>query len=316
MGGFDVFQTKGQENNWTYPENMGMPVNSSADDYFFALTPNGGAGFLASNRVFGGQKITTTNDDLFFFSSGSTSSPVTIRGEVLDETTGLPVTSVSASVFRMGNGSQEQLVESEGFDGGAFRFQVPAGQEYRIEVSSYGYITNSYVVATDIPGEINYSQSTYLRPNASTPGPVVTDDPEPTTPDPEPTNPGPPPVTNVSPGELMPGSGGTYTARGKGDRDNFEYSTSAPRYRGTYYRVQLIALGNYNPSNPAFDGVKTVGPIYTEKLLSKKLTRVLVGDYFSLSEAQSALTRSQDNGFGNAYIVRYEDGDRYGKLPK
>ncbi len=319
MGGFDIFRTTGQETNWTYPENMGMPVNSSADDYFFALTPTGAAGFLTSNRVFGGQKITTTNDDIFYFTSGragATSGPVAIRGDVLDETSGAPVASLNAYVYRLGPNNQEQLLESEGFNGGAYRFEVPAGPTYRIEVSSLGYVNGSYIVTTDKPGQVNYGQPLYLRPSSSRPDSIIsepdfreterrTDRREPTT---------------TATGDPMPTpesrAGATYTARGKDERDNFEFITSAPRYRGVYYKVQLIALRNYEPDNPAFDGVKNIGRIDTEKLVSKELTRVLVADFFSLSEAKSALAAAQNNGFPNAYIVRYEDGERYGKLPK
>jgi OOP family OmpA-OmpF porin len=37
MGGYDLFETKGSEQSWKSPENMGHPINSSRDDiYFFA----------------------------------------------------------------------------------------------------------------------------------------------------------------------------------------------------------------------------------------------------------------------------------------
>ena len=35
IGGFDVFSSRGTEVNWSVPENVGLPYNSSADDYFF-----------------------------------------------------------------------------------------------------------------------------------------------------------------------------------------------------------------------------------------------------------------------------------------
>jgi outer membrane protein OmpA-like peptidoglycan-associated protein len=41
MGGFDLFCAQGNTINWSTPENMGYPVNSSRDDiYFFALEKN------------------------------------------------------------------------------------------------------------------------------------------------------------------------------------------------------------------------------------------------------------------------------------
>jgi len=35
MGGYDLFAAKGSETNWTAPENLGYPVNSSRDDIYF-----------------------------------------------------------------------------------------------------------------------------------------------------------------------------------------------------------------------------------------------------------------------------------------
>jgi OOP family OmpA-OmpF porin len=35
MGGYDLYSSQGKENNWTAPENLGHPVNSSRDDIYF-----------------------------------------------------------------------------------------------------------------------------------------------------------------------------------------------------------------------------------------------------------------------------------------
>ncbi len=51
FGGFDIFKTKGEQNQWTEPENMGYPINTSYNDMYF--TVNSGdttEGYLTSNR--------------------------------------------------------------------------------------------------------------------------------------------------------------------------------------------------------------------------------------------------------------------------
>lgn len=58
FGGFDIFKSKRIEQYWTVPENIGMPVNSSQDD--FAMIIRNGTGYFTSNRV-GGQG----NDDIY-----------------------------------------------------------------------------------------------------------------------------------------------------------------------------------------------------------------------------------------------------------
>jgi len=49
MGGFDVYKVKGEKKYWSKTLAVGVPVNSSADDYYFRLQPDS-KGFLVSNR--------------------------------------------------------------------------------------------------------------------------------------------------------------------------------------------------------------------------------------------------------------------------
>ena len=51
MGGYDIFVSyKVKGGGWTKPENMGAPINTPYDDYFFAATANGKFAYIASNR--------------------------------------------------------------------------------------------------------------------------------------------------------------------------------------------------------------------------------------------------------------------------
>ncbi len=51
FGGFDIFKSKGNLNEWTIPENEGYPINSSMDDlYYIKNKKNENEGFLVSNR--------------------------------------------------------------------------------------------------------------------------------------------------------------------------------------------------------------------------------------------------------------------------
>ncbi|MCB0529191.1 MAG: tetratricopeptide repeat protein [Saprospiraceae bacterium] len=50
IGGFDIYRSKGKGDNWDEPEHMGMPINSSGNDVFFAVSQNGKTSFFASNR--------------------------------------------------------------------------------------------------------------------------------------------------------------------------------------------------------------------------------------------------------------------------
>lgn len=51
MGGYDIFVSyKIKGGGWTKPENLGYPINSPYDDFFFSATANGKYAYIASNR--------------------------------------------------------------------------------------------------------------------------------------------------------------------------------------------------------------------------------------------------------------------------
>lgn len=49
MGGFDVFKSKGSLSTWSVPKNLGFPVNSGANDFYFIIA-NKDETYITSNR--------------------------------------------------------------------------------------------------------------------------------------------------------------------------------------------------------------------------------------------------------------------------
>jgi outer membrane protein OmpA-like peptidoglycan-associated protein/tetratricopeptide (TPR) repeat protein len=54
LGGYDIFVSKKAQGTWSKPENMGYPINTPYDDFFFSSTANGKYAYISSNRD-GGQ---------------------------------------------------------------------------------------------------------------------------------------------------------------------------------------------------------------------------------------------------------------------
>ena len=48
-GGLDILKSSGERKNWTIPENMDAPINSSYDDIYY-VNLNSERGYFASNR--------------------------------------------------------------------------------------------------------------------------------------------------------------------------------------------------------------------------------------------------------------------------
>lgn len=314
MGGFDIFSAMGNETIWSAPENIGLPFNSSADDYGYVLNTSRSGGFLASNRVFGGQKTTTRHTDILEFSTGV--KRMTAQGFAYDLGTGNPLGLITVSLYELLPGDVESLLTTRDFSEGAYNFDLMPNKTYKVEIASLGYQPSSYVVTTNDPNTNEYGRALYLEKVREQPASTEEDrDPAgvrdfPTEPDftTQPDLPKEPtPVPVETPSE-------PYTTRGVGPNDKVEYVTSAPRYDGTYYKVQLIALRSFSDDNPIFDPIRSLGRLDSEILVNRNLTRVLLADFFTKEEALAMMNRVHDLGFEGAFVVQYENGARYGRV--
>jgi hypothetical protein len=319
MGGFDIFQATGDEVSWSQPDNMGMPVNSSADEYFYILNPSRNGGFFTSNRVYAGDKITTAHEDIFEFSEGG--RRVVLKGNVYDRSTGDPIGAISVRLFEVGPNGESEL-RSQNFSEGRYSFDILPGRQFRVEVSAYGYKPGSYRVNANDENTYSFGQPIFLEKEGQ-----QTDIPEPPTvnetdPYPGNTNPGrAQPLEPEEPVTTYPSTGpvnsidmnpvAPYRTRSQNPNDNYEYETTAPRHSGTYYKVQIAAVGNYDPAR--FSNIADIGTLQTEFIIARNLNRVMLADFFSLSDARSALSQVKEEGYSGAYLIEYINGERYGR---
>jgi tetratricopeptide (TPR) repeat protein len=77
LGELDVFKSIVKSDGIVEPQNVGSPINSSKDDFGFALDSAGTHGYLSSNRKNGGY-----DDDLYEFDMDLQTYPITISGLV------------------------------------------------------------------------------------------------------------------------------------------------------------------------------------------------------------------------------------------
>jgi hypothetical protein len=315
IGGFDVFKTAGDEVSWSQPENLGMPINSSADDYFYILNPSRTGGFMTSNRVMGGQKTATTHEDIFEFAVGG--RRVVVKGNVYDRATGDAINNFQVSLFETYTDGRESELITRDFNQGSYSFEILPGRSFRVEVNAYGYEYGAYRFDATDPNNYTYGQPLFLEAESDD---NTIPEPEPPSPvDPPASNPDRPPYINpaddsgniIAPSPAPPTSA-PYTTRSRDPRDNSEYQTSAPRLNGTYYKVQLAAVGNFKADR--FDNVASLGRIDTELILTRNLTRVLIADFFSLDQARKIAEQAKSKGYSSAFVVEYIDGERYGKV--
>ncbi|TVQ15831.1 MAG: hypothetical protein EA361_05095 [Bacteroidetes bacterium] len=93
FGGFDVFYSLiSEDGEYSAPLNMGVPVNSSADDFGFIIDEDYTRGFFSSNRP-GGKG----EDDLYSFRI--VPKTFAVQGRVTDQLTGEPVAGLELFFF-------------------------------------------------------------------------------------------------------------------------------------------------------------------------------------------------------------------------
>ncbi len=78
LGGLDIFMSQRSPEGWSTPEHLGVPINSSADDFGIIFYPGREQGFFSSNRP------GTRGYDLFSFYLAPLE--FTIQGLIADET--------------------------------------------------------------------------------------------------------------------------------------------------------------------------------------------------------------------------------------
>lgn len=300
IGGFDVFRTKGSGTNWSSVENVGMPYNSAADDFGFVLDVNQTGGYLVSNRPFGAQKPNTTNTDVFRFNN--LNRRLALRGAVYDKVSGEIISDVQVDLYQIRDG-MERLVGSDVFGDGRYEFIIEPNQSYKLECYKLGYLTGGFSVETNDPTRVVYGEAVLMEEEPTVVIPAKPAETKPT-----------PPVVDEKEVAFLNEAGKEYTAAGNGPDDRLSYRSKARRYHGDYFKIQVSATPKYNLAQPKFKALETYGALETEYLTTAKMTRIIIGVFFTVQEAFEVLTKVQKTGFPQAFVVKYTEGLRYGKV--
>ncbi len=148
IGGLDVFKTTGELNKWDPSVNLGLPINSTADDLDFALRTDSKGGFVVSNRE-GGQSLynATCCDDIYEFVYTSFIELV-YMGKVIDKNDKKCVDDATLSVYIINEEKEKYLAEEVKVKGCDYRLDLRPGFNYLIEASKDNYFNNNAEVST------------------------------------------------------------------------------------------------------------------------------------------------------------------------
>lgn len=93
LGGMDVFYTKEVDGKMAPIRNVGIPINSNADDFAFSMNDETGEGFVSSNRA-GGKG----DDDIYAIKKIQPLCDVLVIATVIDNKTKAPIAGAKASL--------------------------------------------------------------------------------------------------------------------------------------------------------------------------------------------------------------------------
>jgi len=141
LGGLDIFYSRMDTGNvWGQPVNMGIPINSAADDFAIIFEPTGEKGYFSSDRS--GRK---SREDIYSFIV----PPVeyTLSGVVKDDRTLQPVPGARVDIV----GSDGISMTARTADNGVYMFgksQIMPNTTYEMIVSKDNYFNASGKVTT------------------------------------------------------------------------------------------------------------------------------------------------------------------------
>lgn len=162
MGGRDIFVTRLVDNKWTNPENMGYPINTTANDNYFTLLADGTRGYFSSDRKggMGGQ-------DIYYIDmpAGSANIPLTmIKGKILNAETGKPM---PTKIYLIDNKTNKKLdfVYDPDPVTGHYLVILPPAKDYDMVIESEGFLP--YTLNINIPNQ-TYFYELYQMINLKT----------------------------------------------------------------------------------------------------------------------------------------------------
>ena len=141
IGGSDIFQSTWDGSNWSAPENMGKPYNSSVDDLYFSLDQTGYKGFVVSNRE-GGRSVKskTCCDDIWTIDIAEVIIDLMATTFSDDKA---PLSGVTLELISMSDGTMGETDEKTNNAANNFAFTLQEEMAYMVIGSKEGYISDT-----------------------------------------------------------------------------------------------------------------------------------------------------------------------------
>jgi len=145
-GGFDLFAARGGDAGWSQIDNLGTPINTAANEHYFASIPNSKNALLSSDRS-GNLDIYVAYPNPF-----PPEALVTVSGKVIDARSRTPVAAV-ITVTDLSSGEVVSTFHTDG-ENGDYYVILTRGRRYSItaEAPDYIFYSDEYSVPPTADG--------------------------------------------------------------------------------------------------------------------------------------------------------------------
>jgi tetratricopeptide (TPR) repeat protein len=336
IGGLDIFRSEGFQQRWTSPLNMGVPYNSSADDYYFAKNATKTGGFFVSNRSLGMEKMGTRDDDIFQFLFDDRNE-LTVVGQIFEKKTTTLLENARVSLYEKRGTGDGRLLTSVMCPTGAFRFPLLPKKSYTLDIEKDGFRLESTNFSTLDTGKVlikNQIKDFYLEHYAA----FVSNSEMLTakisgvkTPEKGIFTEGGANAKNTLPNDVKEPSNNkieekttqiiTFTDLSRDHREGGsseeKNKSESANSKNVQFKIQVLAYDTDfkdNISVKKLERVQDLGDFETETatINGKTFRRVLI-PFDSYTTAVAALQKIKDRSLTDAFLIRYEDGKRTNK---
>jgi len=156
VGGYDIFYSRLENNQWSSPVNLGSAINTEEDDIYFVMDASAKTAFYTSARVDGvGEKDIYKVDLLSINKKANKNGLLTLfKGVVLDKQTNQPI-AADIEIIDVEKNEVISEIKSNAATGN-FLISLPSGKNYGINVKKQGYLFFSENM--DIPEDASYNE--------------------------------------------------------------------------------------------------------------------------------------------------------------
>lgn len=165
MGGLDVYQTTWDGSKFSTPENVGLPQNSTYDDFYFSWDPEKKKGYLVSNRPYPkkrSSKSETCCDDIFEVAEQDIE--INAIATVYDKDK-KPLTGAKVILKEIIRGDAEISDSKSSDKGNTFGFPLKVDKQYRVIITHPDFHADSFDVNTvGLLEPKNYERKFFLNP--------------------------------------------------------------------------------------------------------------------------------------------------------